>query len=292
MYFKVYSRFSEIINQPIPKTGMAYKKGLVEYNADCWEFANAAHPEISREDWDDPEIVYNFNNYGYRCPQLESPGIKVMSLGCSNTFGLCVPEDKRFSALFCQKLQAEINQPVIDLNLGWPATSIDYIHRMALQTVPVIQPHILLIGTPCFLRSEYVDFQGTLFNFHSVTDSFLEDMQDPSKKHAFMHKQELMNQWDGLRRLHLMLGTVKLLCEKHNVAWLYSVVHKDSRYANYANRLDFTETRVRPLKIHLPARDGAHPSKECHTQHAQDFWNKFQKVYPEVIERLAGSSDE
>ena len=109
----------------------------------------------------DPNIYYDINEYGYRCPPFETidhDKIQVITAGCSFTFGIGVSEGNYWSSILQQKLPSSFQV----WNLGLPGYSNDAIVRIISAFVKFIKPAFIFVQWTHFNRREYVRSNNTL----------------------------------------------------------------------------------------------------------------------------------
>lgn len=122
----------------------------------------AHHPGPERS----ARIVYRFNSRGYRCPEFHQRAqINVVSIGCSETFGVGVTDDERFSAAFCGELSRRTGKTVADFNIGIGAKSNDWIARTLTDSAPALLADVVLVCFTYMNRREHVDIAGLTYDF-------------------------------------------------------------------------------------------------------------------------------
>lgn len=113
-----------------------------------------------------PSGLPEFNECGYRADTFrEKEGTKVVSIGCSDVFGYCLPREQRFSDLFCQGVAEHTGQKAINWNLGLPGKSNDYIARNLLQAAEVLKPDIVLVCFTRIIRREWFNELGVCVDY-------------------------------------------------------------------------------------------------------------------------------
>lgn len=95
------------------------------------------------------EFDYKFNEYGFRCDNFsEEP--TIMFLGCSNTIGIGVPENDRWSNIVSRNLNLKC------ANLGIGGSSLDTAFRMCHGWIDKINPKLVILRKPPGTRFELV----------------------------------------------------------------------------------------------------------------------------------------
>lgn len=107
------------------------------------------------------DVSYSINQHGYRTKDfnlIDHQAFKILVVGCSETFGIGLPIQFRYSEVLQTLIQGQYGIPVEAINLGVPAYSIDGITRLLYQTVPVLRPHYVFCLFPHPARREYINF--------------------------------------------------------------------------------------------------------------------------------------
>src|SRR5262249_53742417 len=123
--------------------------------------ARGGHPIYNAQ-----SITYRFNSLGYRCPEFDAPGeIRIISVGCSNTMGVGLPQEDVFHERFAKRLQEHTGRPVVNWNLGVGGSSNDYITRTLFLAIPFLNPDLVLVNFTYLSRREYVSVENKFFYF-------------------------------------------------------------------------------------------------------------------------------
>lgn len=163
--------------------------------------------------WDQPgAITYNINSAGFRCPEFDYETPCMISLGCSFTVGIGLPEQSIWPTLVGNRLGLRV------ANLAWGGNSTDTCFRLAEYWIPKLQPklvtmlappasrlEILLDTNPCYLQAEIImpETKPTIF---SDSDVFL--------KHWLLNDEN-----SRLNQLKNCLA-IQQLCDQHSVPCL------------------------------------------------------------------------
>jgi len=93
--------------------------------------------------WLDPDaITYRINNAGFRSEEFDPQAPSVVSLGCSYTIGIGLPEEATWSYLVSQALGLK------NYNLAWAGTSADTCFMLAQYWLPVLNPQLVIMAAP------------------------------------------------------------------------------------------------------------------------------------------------
>jgi len=178
----------------IPKTRHAGERELTWLDTDSREEfqKRGGHPLYGEAD-----VSYRFNSYGYRCPEFE-PGaeIRMISIGCSNTLGVGLPQQAVFHERFAARLRKEMSTTVVNWNLSMSGASNDYISRTLYLAVPRLDPHIVLVNFTFLPRREYVSVETEIVNY-------IPKVEPPNRvvKEIYGHFAALSSPFDDQRNL-------------------------------------------------------------------------------------------
>lgn len=114
-----------------------------------------------------------FNEKGYRSDSFLKKGhLNILSIGCSDVFGLGLNKEERFSDLFCRYLKDKTSKEINNFNLGLPGKSNDYISRNIISTFNMLKPNIVIICFTRIIRREFFDKDGKCIDFLPNHDNF------------------------------------------------------------------------------------------------------------------------
>lgn len=105
---------------------------------------------------------YTINKYGFRCGSFDnlSAGKKLMTLGCSHSFGIGMPEHAIWPRLLADRLNFDL------YNLSVPGGSADSAYRMIKIWFYKIQPDLVVWFFPPGVRFRCEKFnEDGVFNF-------------------------------------------------------------------------------------------------------------------------------
>lgn len=93
--------------------------------------------------WLEPDaITYRINSAGFRSEEFDPQANSMISLGCSYTIGIGLPEQSTWSYLVAQALGLK------NYNLAWAGTSADTCFMLAEYWLPVLQPKLVVMAAP------------------------------------------------------------------------------------------------------------------------------------------------
>jgi hypothetical protein len=93
--------------------------------------------------WDQPgAITYKINSYGFRSEEFDLAAPSLVSLGCSYTVGIGLPETATWPHLVSQATGLK------NYNLAWAGTSADTCFMQAQYWLPVLRPQLVVMVAP------------------------------------------------------------------------------------------------------------------------------------------------
>jgi hypothetical protein len=93
--------------------------------------------------WLEPDaITYRINSEGFRSEEFDTQASSMISLGCSYTIGIGLPETATWSYLVAQSLGLK------NYNLAWAGTSADTCFMLADYWLPVLRPKLVVMAAP------------------------------------------------------------------------------------------------------------------------------------------------
>ena len=119
-------------------------------NKECQEY-------FQSKGWLEPDaITYRINSNGFRSQEFDPQASSMVSLGCSYTIGIGLPEQTTWSYLVAQSLGLK------NYNLAWAGTSADTCFMMANYWVPVLRPKLVVMAAPPKNRFDLISEQVNL----------------------------------------------------------------------------------------------------------------------------------
>jgi len=217
------------------------------------------------------DITYRLNSLGYRAPEFSvQADMRMISIGCSWTFGIGVPEDAVFHELFAARLRAQVNRTVVNWNLGLSATGADYIARVLHLAVPLLDPDIVLILFSGLGRREcmaannrYITYVPNSVPWDGKTDSVLREVS-----HHFSSLSS--SQDDQLHFFRHYKSIERLLADR---CWLFAFLNADevTSVDPHLNRSKY----VHWGRVVDKARDNMHPGPRTHEAIFRSYWERF-----------------
>jgi hypothetical protein len=193
--------------------------------------------------WLADSFTYKYNSHGFRSREFDLTNTqpKILTLGCSHTVGVGVPQYENWAEQFGRRYF--INHTVWNAGLG--GAGADTVARLAINMIPIIKPDIVAILWPSLYRFETYE-KGPQFNgpwLHEVSNLQFED------------NTAYNNQTKNKTILQLLQEIYKFK--------LLSVDFDDTTQKVY-NTVTWTK-----------ARDGTHFGIDWHQQMAYDFYLQY-----------------
>lgn len=105
-------------------------------NQECREY-------FRNKGWLEPDaITYRINSKGFRSEEFDPQAHSLVSLGCSYTIGIGLPENTTWSYLVSQALNLK------NYNLAWGGVSADTCFMLADYWLPILQPKLVVMVAP------------------------------------------------------------------------------------------------------------------------------------------------
>ena len=259
---KITSRFNDcFLSGEIPKTGYENKK---------YKWFSTDIPTKNFPTPHNDEVLYEFNNHGYRSDDFQKKFINVMTVGCSFAFGNGIPANKRFGRIFCDLLE----ENVCDWNFAWPGTSGNYVARIISSCIPFLKPDILLVNFPHMSRREFFDAQGEVFAHRLRIEINPDKSGDLQEAHI-----SLVSLYQDMYQFLMNYRLIESIAKIHNVKWMYSIQRGDQDVYKMIHNLIDESCLVDSLNKIDVARDGGHPGVESHANHARNYFDVYRRKY-------------
>lgn len=239
---------------------------------------------------------YIHNNYGYRCMDfdLENDKHKILTIGCSVSFGMGIPYEETYSYLLCKKLSQKYNIDIKNYNLSLSGVGMDYISRVLFQTIDILKPDYIILLFPDKHRLEYFEKDG-IIPMHNNTFWFIEKLfkNTLNKCFQFLLSQNEYCFFNFIKNFNF----INEILERRNCNWfwscwdrglidrcLYDNLYKKEleKYISFKNsdvsddfiKMFFNEELYESINT---ARDWTHPGREFNEHFSEYLYNKIVK---------------
>ena len=192
-------------------------------------------------DW--VNLSYRINTHGFRGDEMptEPKPRSVMAFGCSNTFGIGMPEAQIWPTLVGNTLKMRC------YNMGYPAGSLDKAFRLMMAWIPKVKPKHVFLLEPPGVRYESISHSMGYFDHNS------------NKIHGVPLRFEHEDEW--ILHREKTLRAIHSLCEQFETP--ITIYNPDSH--EYAQGITKLIGRVDS------ARDLFHPGRNCHIYTAMNM---------------------
>lgn len=112
-------------------------------------------------DWTADSFTYTYNSYGFRSREfnLDEMNPIILTLGCSHTVGVGVPQHDNWAEQFGSTYFPKYSV----WNAGLGGAGADTVARLAVNMIPIIKPAIVAVLWPSLYRFETYE-NGAVFN--------------------------------------------------------------------------------------------------------------------------------
>lgn len=214
------------------------------------------------------EIRYDFNNYGFRCEDIEEKTdehFSVVTLGCSVASGHGLNVEDRFSDILCKKIQNVVtHKKVKNYNIAMPGHSNDYIARALYKSLHTIDPDLIVILFTFRNRYEWINEAGMPNQYSPDDKHLLELFNDNFLMYMFFKNILIIDLLCAMGKKPFISGSLDPL--------IHEVLVNSDYYVGYLERDNL-------------AFDGEHPGIEKHKEWANLFFKKFEKFYDQETRR-------
>lgn len=193
--------------------------------------------------WTTDSFTYKYNSNGFRSREfnIDETKSKILTLGCSHTVGVGIPQQNNWPEQFGSKYFPDH----VVWNAGLGGAGADTIARLAVNMIPIVKPAIVTILWPSLYRFETYE-NNPVFNGAWTMEKDNLQYED-NTAYNNQSKNKLI-----LELLQKVYG-FKLL----NIDW-------DTTVEKVYNMISWTK-----------GRDGAHFGIEWHQQIAHDFYLQY-----------------
>lgn len=214
------SELAYIDNPPISKPwfdGMNYAGHTYEWLPSDTEenfqqlVQNPEHRQyFCNNGWAQPgTITYKINSHGFRSEEFDPAAASLISLGCSHTIGIGLPEEVTWPYLVAQTLELK------NYNMGWGGIASDTCFRLAEYWIPRLRPCVVMMLPPDESRIEILtDKQFHRDQAHTIASSWGLEI--------FKNSDTFIKQWilnvenQRLNQLKNCLA-IQQICNQHGI---------------------------------------------------------------------------
>jgi hypothetical protein len=176
---------------------------------------DSAHKNyFNTQGWLEPgAITYRINSQGFRGEEFQKNQQCVVTLGCSYTIGLGLPEKDIWPTLVGKELG------LVTYNLSWGGIGADTCYRLAEYWIPLLKPELVVMLTPPKSRLELLtidnDIQAEVFLPSSESCMFSD--KDMFLKNWFANQENAeINNRKNSRAVKQLCNELKINCLTYN----------------------------------------------------------------------------
>lgn len=226
--------------------------------------------------YDADSIEYRFNQYGYRGEDFRlDERFILMSVGCSNTEGIGLPQEHTYSSRLASLLGTDMY--VMDMNLGQGGASNQKIAARAYRMAVLVKPDFLILQWTFPARRLYVQRNG-------YTEDWWNPSPDEIEKRPIRHRVKLehfesvQNEHDDFTMTTRIIRFLNAAMRYHEIPVLnvlnFLSMHDYPRYAHSLSDLNILRAKIFPDYRNDYARDHSHPGPKFHESLAQAIFEE------------------
>lgn len=230
-------------------------------------------------------VSYKLNSYGYRGKEFKETA-DIMTLGCSFTFGVGLPEEKMWANILANKLEMSL------VNLGFPGDStmgqirkaFSYFKKFGNPKIIVCLFPLNRIEMPIdenFLFPHYMNkgyYHAAVENIEILpgnVEKYSKIPHDPTK---------VLTPDVAVYYTHMMIAILEQYCNSNNIKFVWSIwehtypfiseyIGKENQeiYKNFCENSFIRWTNVIENGVHKEFLDKPY-TVNCHQEHADDFF--------------------
>jgi len=172
-------------------------------------------------------ITYRINSEGFRSEEFDPQLPSLVSLGCSYTVGLGLPEQSTWPYLVSQKLKLQ------NYNLAWGGASADTCFMLAQYWLPVLKPQLVIMAAPpknrfdLILETEFLEHE-TYMPAHESGGTETSDFI----KHWFLNERNAnLNNSRNKLAVEGLCARLGIHCLTYNVSDWFAKSREEVEYA-------------------------------------------------------------
>jgi hypothetical protein len=218
--------------------------------------------------------TYTYNELGFRGDSVHKTGLKIMSIGCSNTEGVGVNDDETWPHQFSKLIPNGV-----DMNFGCGGRSNDYISRCLLSYYDLIKPDLVLIMYTLPQRREVYTKDNNIEPFMPTEAwGYLKDEEEgkliQSNLTSLQNNNEDFVNW---YKNHLL---IKLFLESKKCNWLWNGWMEIPMKFKEFNRFDGNYKNFLDKGV-----DGIHSGPKHNQSYAIDLFNHIYLNFREYLDK-------
>tara|TARA_B100000959_G_scaffold287152_1_gene369668 strand:- start:833 stop:1669 length:837 start_codon:yes stop_codon:yes gene_type:complete len=210
-----------------------------------------------------PELYYDLNDLGYRCPPfdtIDNSKMQIIQLGCSFTFGIGLGEEEHWGHYLKSAFGEDTSQI---WNLAVPGWSNDAIVRTANDFIHKIKPAVIFVQWTHFNRREYIKKDNDIHRIVPNHPKYHNDASEAYKGFFGMHNR-YYDQY----------------CFEKNLMFMFNLVR--------AYNVNFIWEEITNFPGIDMSRDKAHPGPKSNKQFAINMYEQYlnEAIYEDEREKF------
>jgi hypothetical protein len=210
--------------------------------------------------------TFTHNELGFRADSIYKEGLKIMTIGCSNTEGVGVDDKDTWPAILCSMISNSVN-----VNLGHGGRSNDYICRTLLTFYDFFKPDLVVIlYTNLHRREIYTEQNGVEGFIPTHSNGYLRYTAEGIKKQSMLFK--LQNDNEDYINWYKNHQLIKLFLEVKKCNWIWDGNQQIREFYTDNNMFDKDYchlTDETPNRLIDNGTDGIHPGPKHNRLYAE-----------------------
>jgi hypothetical protein len=213
---------------------------------------------------------YTNNELGFRADSIYKEGLKIMSIGCSNTSGIGVGDKDTWPALLSSMIPNSVN-----INLGVGGRSNDYICRTLLTFYDFFKPDLVIIlYTNLHRREIYTEENGVEGFIPTHANGYFSETPNGIRKQSMLFKLQNDNEdYINWYKNHML---IKLFLESKKCNWIWDASNMVRTHYTDDNMFDKDYchlTDETPSKLIDYGTDYVHPGPKHNLYYATALYD-------------------
>lgn len=172
------------------------------------------YPSLMKK-WEDVDISYDINEYGFRSPSFYDSNNNIVFLGCSHTTGIGLPLEKTFPYLISEKLGMNL------CNLSVPGGSNDTCYRLGSFWIPILKPKIVICYVVSKARMEVKISNGDISSYHNFLPSKSDETKILNCDFGDFYAQWCLNEENLNYNMQKNMDALEAVCSRNGSKFYY-----------------------------------------------------------------------
>lgn len=230
--------------------------------------------------YSDTDIEYKFNKWGFRCvdfDQIPENSMRILSLGCSNTEGIGLPEHHTWSYILNDMISKLENKTTVNLNLGAGGSSNKMIAIRGIHAVETLKPDIIFVSWTYTMRTMYVYDNRAVENWLLLPLDQI-NSSDPKIVQKVNYFDKIQNDENDINELMISFKLLNYACKAHNIRICNNLIFLTNPERKWIIDRAEPSTLIYPnIKWEADARDLLHPGFNYNKNIALNLYSWYVK---------------